>query len=185
MTSKSKSIVETSDEGLLSIPPELITRILCQLPSFTDVFVFAATCHRLRDIWTSSSAAVYTEVAPRCIPCLPRARILLADQGRIDPDSPQVSAKDVVQMVHNAHVVDHATEHFEREIVPSIKGNTSLPPCTTNYPSLPNTYRLQSEVYRTWTSKDGTEKGCTGTHVISHIPREFASLDLTTSSGAS
>lgn len=184
MTSRLRCTVGISDRDLLSISPELMTNIFCQLPYFTDIFVFAATCHRLRDIWTSNSTAVYTEVAQRCIPCLHRARILLADQGRIEHHSPQVSAKDVVQMVHNAHVIDHAIEQFEREIVPSTKGITSLPP-RTKYPSLTKTYKLQSEVYRMWTSKDGTEKGCTGTHVISHIPKEFASHVPTTCSGTS
>ena len=66
---------------LLSMPVELITKIFCLLPSFSNVFVLSATCHRLRQVWTNSVASIYSEVAPGSIPCNRHARSFLADQG--------------------------------------------------------------------------------------------------------
>lgn len=110
-----------SNDALSSMPAELITVIFCLLPSFSDVIALAATCHRLRHIWTTNTTTIFINVAPRGIPCHRYARNFLTDQGGPALDSPTLSAEDVVRMVRNSHIVEKAVFQFEKEIVPWIK----------------------------------------------------------------
>ena len=110
-----------SDGPLLSIPTELITKTFCLLPSFTDILALAATCQRLRRIWTTNVTSIYSQVGPRSIPCERYARSFLADQGGPAIDFPTLSAGDVVCMVRNLCVIEKATLQFEKEIVRRVK----------------------------------------------------------------
>jgi hypothetical protein len=105
---------------LTLMPPEIVTKIFCQLPSFSDVFALSATCHQLRHIWLSNVTPIYTHVGPRSIACETQARKFLIDQGGPVLDCP-MSAKDVIRMVQNSRVVEKAIRQFEREIVCRVK----------------------------------------------------------------
>ena len=111
--------------SLLLMPPELVTRIFCQLSSFSDVFALSATCHRLRYIWFANVTPIYSHVAPRSIASATQARKFLIDQGAPAVDYP-LSAKDVVQLVQNSRVVERAIRQFEREIVCRVRSKLKL-----------------------------------------------------------
>lgn len=85
-----------SNSPLLSIPVELVTKNFSLLPSFFDIFALAATCRRLRRIWTTNVTSTYNQVASRCIPCERYARRFLADQGGPATNFPTLSARDVL-----------------------------------------------------------------------------------------
>lgn len=110
-----------SEATLFSMPAELITGTFCLLASFSDVLALAATCHRLRHIWTTNVPPIYVKVAPRSIPCNRYARSFLTDQGGPALDGPALSAGDVVRMVRNSHIIEKAIFQFEREIVPWVQ----------------------------------------------------------------
>ncbi len=100
---------------LTLLPSELVIEIICQLPSFPDIFALSTTCHQMRHIWISNVMLIYTHVTPRSIACHNQARKFLIDQGGPALDSP-MSAKDVVYMVRNSRVVEKAIQQFDREI---------------------------------------------------------------------
>jgi len=102
-------------------PTELLVKIFSLLPRLSDVFALAATCHRLRHIWTTSTNIIYRQVAPRCIPCERYARIFLADQGGPAKESPVLSAEDVGRLVRNSWVVEKSIAEFERNIVSKVR----------------------------------------------------------------
>ena len=102
--------------SLSMMPTEVIIHIVCQLPSFSDVFALSAVCCRLRHLWLKSVNLVYNQIAPRSIPCQCAARRFLVDQDGPGLGSPMF-AKDVVRMVRNAGVIEKAILQFEREIV--------------------------------------------------------------------
>lgn len=106
--------------SLSIMPPEVVTKIFCQLPSFPDVFALSAVCWRLRHLWLKNVNPVYNHIAPRSIPCERAARRFLIDQDGPGLGSP-VSAKDVVRMVRNAGVIEKAILQFEREIVSRVR----------------------------------------------------------------
>lgn len=103
-------------------PTELLENIFGLLPRFSDVFALAATCHRLRYIWTTSANIIYRQVAPRCVPCEPYARNLLADQGRPAQESHLLSEEDVHCLVRNSWIVEKSIIEFEWKIVCKVKG---------------------------------------------------------------
>lgn len=113
---------------LLSMPPELVNKIFCQLPSFSDVFGLSATCHQLRHVWSSNVTLIYTHVGPRSIACEPQARDFLIYQDGPALDCP-MSAKDVAHMVQNSRVVEKAIRQFEREIVCRVKSKPKHKEC--------------------------------------------------------
>ncbi len=104
---------------------ELLIHIFCQLPLLSDVFAFAATCSRLRAIWSVNVTPIYNEVAPRSIACHQHARRFLADQGGPASKAP-MSTEDVVRMARNADVVETAVLQFEREIVCRVRNKYSI-----------------------------------------------------------
>lgn len=103
---------------LSSMPPEVITKIFCQLPSFTDVFAFSAVCCHSRHTWFNNVNQIYNQIGS--IPCERAARRFLADQDGLGLEFP-MSAKDVVRMVRNTRVIENAIRQFEREIVGRVK----------------------------------------------------------------
>ena len=105
-----------SKAALETILPELITQISCQLPTFYDVFVLAATCHRLREIYSTQIPPIYSKIAPRTIALLRQARRFLHSQGGSAEEAP-LSSNDIRSLVGNSHVVDKAILQFERQIV--------------------------------------------------------------------
>jgi len=105
---------------LSMMPPELITNVFCQLPSFPDVFTLSTVCHRLRHVWLENVTSIYNAIAPRSIPCESAARRFLVDQVGLGLDSP-MSARDVVCMVRNADIVENAILQFEREVVSRVR----------------------------------------------------------------
>lgn len=107
---------------LTSFPAELITQILCWLPSFSDILSFAATCRRHRQIWTENVTVIYNHIAPRAIKCRRNARILLADQGGAAADSPVLSVRDVLRLIRNSHIVEKAIARFNRDVVRHVRG---------------------------------------------------------------
>ena len=106
--------------SLSTMPPEVVTEIFCQLPSFSDVFGLSAVCCRLRHLWLKNVNLVYSQIAPRSIPCERAARRFLVDQDGPGLESP-MAAKDVVRMVRNAGVIENAILQFEREIVSRVR----------------------------------------------------------------
>ena len=113
--------VDNGNGPLSSIPAELIIRIFCLLPSFSDIFALAAACRRFRSVWTENVTAIYRHVAPRSIPCERHARNFLPDQGRPSSECHALSARDVVCIVRNSCVVGKAILQFEREIVRKVR----------------------------------------------------------------
>ena len=129
-TSSKAAMSSTSVHGdddrhrsLLIMPPEVVTKIFCQLPSFSDVFALSAVCCRLRHLWLKNVNPVYNQIAPRSIPCEHAARRFLIDQDGSGLGSP-MSAKDVVRMVRNAGVIEKAILQFEREIVSRVRSKS-------------------------------------------------------------
>lgn len=116
MTSLSSRAVGHGLDPLSHTPTELLEKIFGLLARLSDVFALAATCHRLRHIWTTSTNAICCQVAPRCIPCESYARSLLADQGGPAKGSPLLSAEDVGHLVRNSWVVEKSISEFERKI---------------------------------------------------------------------
>ncbi len=112
------------------LPPELITKIFCALPSLVDVVSLAATCRRLRDIWVQQLAFIYRQVAPGCIECQSDALQLLVDQGAIKSSTAPSSVTDVLQLIRNAHIVERSIDQFNREIV--CKVQREKPPVRTH-----------------------------------------------------
>lgn len=102
-------------------PTELLENTFGLLPRFSDVFALAATCHRLRQVWTTSTNNIYRQVARRCIPCELYARNLLADQDRPAQESHLLSAEDVHRLVRNLWVVEKSISEFERKIVCKVR----------------------------------------------------------------
>lgn len=125
MSPSSPCHAEKDTHGLFLLPPEVITKIFGNLSSFLDVFALAATCRRLRSIWSTSVIPIYDSVAPRSIACERDARRFLVDQGGLGLVSP-MTAETVVQMVRNAGIVEHAILQFEHEIVWRVRGKFTL-----------------------------------------------------------
>ena len=115
------------NDPLLLIPVELLTDIFKLLPSLSDVLALAATCRRLRRIWTMNVTTIYSHVATRSIPCERHARRFLADQGGPATDCPTLSASDVICMLRNSCVVDKAMLQFEKDIVHLVKSTFYAP----------------------------------------------------------
>ena len=109
--------IRNSNDPFMSFSAELITDIMCRLPSFSDDFAFAAICRRLRRIWSEDVTFIYKHVAPRTIKCEHDARILPADQGGAAADSPVLSVRDVLRLVRNSHIVEKSIGQFNRDIV--------------------------------------------------------------------
>lgn len=112
---------------LLSVPIELMTKTFCLLSSFFDILALAATCSRLRRIWTTNVTSIYSQVAPGSIPCERYARSFLADQGGPAIDVPTLSTRDVLCIVRNSYMIEKAILHFEREIVRRVKSTFYVP----------------------------------------------------------
>ena len=126
---QSPSIQAASDisDPLSLIPVELLTDIFNLLPSLSDVLALAATCRRLRRIWTMNVTTIYSHVAPRSIPCERHARRFLADQGGPATDYPTLSARDVICILRNSCVVEKAMLQFEKDIVRLVKSTFYAP----------------------------------------------------------
>ena len=108
--------VNDSNGPLLSMPVELMTKIFGVLPSFFDVIALAATCRRLRHIWTTNVTSIYSQVS-RSIPCERYARRFLTDQGGPATSFPTLSARDAMCIVRNSCVVEKAIHQFEWDVV--------------------------------------------------------------------
>ena len=117
MQSPSIQPANDSNDPLLSIPVELMTETFSVLPSFFDVLALAATCRRLRHIWTTNVTSIYSQVASRSIPCERYARRFLADQGGPATSFPTPSARDALCIVRNSCVVEKAILHFEGDVL--------------------------------------------------------------------
>lgn len=116
-----------SNDQLLSLPTELITRIYCSLPSLVDVLTLSSSCHRLRDIWLINASPIYHVVAPKNIPCERHARRLLADQkGAVDADF-IFSAEDILRIIKNSYIVEEAVFQYEIQINHKVKGRDHRP----------------------------------------------------------
>jgi len=107
-------------------PTELLEKIFSLLPQLSDVFALAATCHRLRQVWTTSTNTIYRQVAPRCIPCEPYARSFLADQGGPAQESPLLSPEDLRRLIRNSWAVEKSITEFERKIVCKVRSMLSI-----------------------------------------------------------
>lgn len=111
--------------SLFSLPPEVTTKVFENLSSFSDVFALAATCRRLRDVWSTGVTPIYNSVAPRSIACERDARRFLVDQHGPKLKSPMV-AETVLQMVRNASIIEKAILQFEREIVCRVRSKSTF-----------------------------------------------------------
>ena len=127
MQSSSFQAAHDINDPLLLIPVELLTKTFSLLPSLSDVLALAATCRRLRHIWTMNVTTIYSHVASRSIPCEREARRFLADQGRPATNYPTLSALDVICMLRNSRVVEKAMLQFERDLVRHVKSTFYAP----------------------------------------------------------
>lgn len=125
MPSPPAHYVDERNHSLFSLPPEVTTEIFGNLPSFFDVFALAATCRRLRDVWSTSVIPIYNSVARRSIAYERDARRFLVYQHGLKLESPMI-AETVVQMVRNATIVEKAVLQFEREIVSRVRSKFTL-----------------------------------------------------------
>jgi hypothetical protein len=116
MEAKSDNAVGNASSSLTTIPPELVVRVFCILPLFSDVFALAATCHRLESVWAENVNSIYKKVAPKSIQCEHHARVLLADLGGPALGCPISSPRDVVCMLRNSRVVEKNIRQFEKQI---------------------------------------------------------------------
>lgn len=103
-------------DHLSLMPAEIIRAIFCKLSSLSDVLTLSATCQRHRTVWTENIASIYNEVGPRSIICERHARRLLADLDGSPPEYPILSAKDVLCILRNSHLVENAILEFEKEV---------------------------------------------------------------------
>ena len=71
--------------------------------------------------------SIYSQVAPRSIPCERYARSFLADQGGPAVDIPKLSTRDVLYIVRNSCMIEKAILQFEREIVRRVKSMSYAP----------------------------------------------------------
>ena len=116
-----KSTQCSSDNSLLSLPTEILTRIYAILSSIEDVLTFSLTCARLRKVWLTNQRIIYQRVGPRAIPCESHARRFLAEQKGVPSEALTISHTDVIRMVHNSHIVERAIQQFEILVVPHVK----------------------------------------------------------------
>ncbi len=116
-----------SNSPLLSLPVELVTKIYSLLPSFFDVLALAATCRRLRCIWTTNVTSIYSQVASRSIPCERYARRFLADQGGPATGFPTLSTRDALNVLRNSCIIEKAILQFERDIVCRVRSTFYAP----------------------------------------------------------
>lgn len=133
--SPSVQVTGISNLPLLSLPSELVTKAFCLLPLFSDLLALAATCSRLRHIWTTNTTTIYCQVAPRSIPCESYARSLLADQGSPARDLSTMSAGDVNRMLRNSRVIEKEILQFEEDIVRRVRSTFYAPRCGSKYDS--------------------------------------------------
>ncbi|KAI1349147.1 hypothetical protein F5Y01DRAFT_317028 [Xylaria sp. FL0043] len=103
---------------LITMPPEVLAGIYCQLPAFRDVFALAATCHQLNAVWCDNATPIYRAIAPSEIVYLELARQLLADQGGTSTNSAVLSPHDVQRMARNARKANNSAHVFGQEIAP-------------------------------------------------------------------
>ena len=125
MPSPLPQLIDEHNDSLSSLPPKVSTKIFCNFSSFSDVFALAATCHRLRQVWSTSVIPIYNSVAPQSIAFERDAHRFLIDQIGQKLDSP-MTAEAVVQMVRNARIVEKAILQFEQEIVGRVRGKITL-----------------------------------------------------------
>ena len=114
--------IATCNSPLLLLPPELIIRILCFLPSFSDVFAVASASRQLRSVWSENTTSVYRKLAPTNIPCERHARSFIAGRNTDTKGISTLSAHDVACLVRNSHVVEKAIKQFEKEVVCRVRG---------------------------------------------------------------
>ncbi|KAI1170241.1 hypothetical protein F4777DRAFT_570019 [Nemania sp. FL0916] len=100
------------------MPPEVITAIYMELPTFQDIFALATTCSHLNAVWCANTTSIFQALAPSEIGSgfLKWARQLLADQGGASTDSASLTAHDVRRMVRNAFKADKAAYIFGTEV---------------------------------------------------------------------
>ena len=110
--------------GKFPLSSEILLHIFCHLPFLSEIFALAATCSRLRAIWSVNVTPIYNTVASRSIPCLQHARRFLADQGGPGCEA-LMPMGDAVRMAGNANVVEKALLQFEREIVSRVRSKCS------------------------------------------------------------
>ena len=112
--------VDKHSPSLISLPPEVTTKIYEYSASFSDVFALAATGRRLNHVWRTSVNHIYHSVAARSISCARDARRFLVEQrqyGSKPEESHPMDVGSVHQMVRNANIVEKAVLQFELEIV--------------------------------------------------------------------
>ena len=125
---------DDSKATLETIGPELITQIFSQLPTFSDVFALAATCHWLREVYSAHVPPIYDKIAPRNISCLCQARRFLHDQGG-PAEEASLSTKDIRSLVRNSHMVERAILQFERYMDPEDDGTGEPDPSSLLTPT--------------------------------------------------
>ena len=115
----------STDDGsncFYNLPVEIVTRILCSLPSLSDGIAVAQSSRQLRDNWTTNLTYIYEHIAPRSIPCEYHARRHLANQvGQPIRTSSILSVHDIQRLINNSRKVDAAVQQFENQIVSRVQ----------------------------------------------------------------
>ena len=137
-----------SNNRLLLLPTELITKIYYSLPSLIEAFALSSSCQRLRDIWLTNISPIYRRIGPRSIPCERYARRLLADQKGLVNEALILSAEEVLRIVKNSYVIEKAVYQYESKINHKVKGRGRT---LENYDS--KTERRKNHIYMTCTER--------------------------------
>lgn len=105
--------------SFFNLPTEILVHIYCQLPSFSDVFHFAATCNRFNRVYCQNTNIIYDHISPKCIRCRYNARQLLANQKGIPVVNTitPITTSDVRQICQNARAVTECLKKYNSDFI--------------------------------------------------------------------
>lgn len=104
--------------SFLNLPTEILIYIYCQLPSFSDVFHFTATCKQFNIAYCQNTNIIYNNISRKCIQCQYHARQLLANQKGIPVDATTpITPSDVRQICQNACTVTECLKKYNSDYI--------------------------------------------------------------------
>lgn len=104
--------------SFFNLPTEILVHIYCQLPSFSDVFHFAATCKQFNSVYCQSTNIIYNHISQKCIQCRYNARQLLANQKGIPVNTTTpITTSDVRQICQNACTVTECLKKYNSDFI--------------------------------------------------------------------
>lgn len=100
----------------MNIPTELVIHIFSHLPSFFNIFNFAATCRKHRQVLHQHPNTIYNLTSHAILQCRHDARRLLGGQGVVRIDSGMMGL-GFLQLCLNLHVMENIIERFGNKFI--------------------------------------------------------------------